>query len=282
MTPMKITFNDSAVEAAQKIAENTGEKISRGISRLTEQAPDSYYPLRKTIIPFYNKFLPKFLRRTTNVEFWPNTQVIKSKNVYNNENQIIKSQLFDEAGNETYFEKFNPKTQYSFTRTKSEGKTIEQEMRGSILLRREEKDADGFVTYKMTFNPKTNITRKEEYTEDMIKIRETIGKKEIFRYEKNANGENKEVITDFQTSKKFIIERSFINYSEKETVRKPLFSKLTIQNNDGTKSTFEYERGKGYKYSVFDKEDYQVNSDEQYISKKRMLKILGQIAHKYI
>lgn len=273
MTATKIIFNETNVQAAQKVAENVEKRVTQSISKLAEQAPDSYFPLKRTIVPFYNKFLPKFLRRTTNLEFYPNTQVVKTKNVYNHENQIIKSQSFDETGFETYFEKYNPKTKYSFTRVRSEGKTIEQEMIGNVLLRKTEKNAKGIIIYEETFNPKTNIHRKEVLKDGVLKVKETVGKKEIHTYERAANGESVTTYTNLQTKKRYIIENKIING------HKPIFTKLTRQRNDGSYSIIEYKPGYGYKYSQFDAEGNQLNSNDEYLFKAHVKYLLQHIVH---
>ena len=184
MTPILFRIINALESTSKAGIKETTESAQRRVIRFVEEAkPDTFYPKERTINPFYNKFLPKFLRRTTKVEFYPNTNIKRFENVFNGEGRIIRSKSFDEKANLTYLEKINPKTNYSKLWSKADGQIFEQEMLGSTLLRKKITDSEtGVVKYSFSYNPKTKTQKVLENRNGVTSYVKTKNGIEVHKY----------------------------------------------------------------------------------------------------
>ena len=143
------------VKIIDKINENLFQRANRILNFLEKSpATDSITTQVKEIVPFYNKFLPKFMRRTSRVEFFPNSTAIKTRTIRNNNGIIIQHEQFDTLGNPIYYETFNPRTQRGFVREIKSGRITESEFKGDLLIELSEYDIKGNLIYHERFNPK--------------------------------------------------------------------------------------------------------------------------------
>ena len=140
------------------IIDRVAETINRNADRVLtamekNQAADEIVSNVREYIPFYNKLLPKFTRRTYKIEFYPESAVKKSETVFNNKGRIIKAEQFDAQGDTTYFETYNPLTKKGFVRTKENGVTTEKTFKGSDIVEEYTYDSAGNITSHSLYNP---------------------------------------------------------------------------------------------------------------------------------
>ena len=138
-----------------KINDSFFQRANRILNFLEKSpATDSITTQVKEIVPFYNKFLPKFMRRTSRVEFFPNSTAIKSLTIRNYKGIILQHEQFDTLGNPIYYETFNPRTRRGFVREIKSGRITESEFKGNLLIELSEYDTKGNLLYHKRFKHK--------------------------------------------------------------------------------------------------------------------------------
>jgi len=139
------------------IMERVGMAINRNADRVLaaveKNQADTLVSNVREVVPFYNKFLPKFLRRTYRVEFYPNSVVKRSETVFDNSGRVVRAEQFDEQGVSTYFETYNPVTKKGFVRTKENGITTEKTYKGDVVVEQYTYDLAGNITSHSIRNP---------------------------------------------------------------------------------------------------------------------------------
>lgn len=140
---------------ADKICDGCFTRANRILNFLEKSpATDSITTQVKEIVPFYNKFLPKFMRRTSTIEYFPNSIAIKSRTIRNNKGTILQHEQFDVLGNSIYYETFNPRTHIGFVRKIKDGEITESVYNGNLLTEISKYDTKGNLLYHQTFKPK--------------------------------------------------------------------------------------------------------------------------------
>ena len=94
------------------------------------------------------------MRRTSRVEFFPNSTAIKSLTIRNNKGIILQHEQFDTLGNPIYYETFNPRTRRGFVREIKSGRITDSEFKGNLLIELSEYDTKGNLLYHKRFKHK--------------------------------------------------------------------------------------------------------------------------------
>lgn len=206
-----------------KIANSIEKKIRKSADRVLEimDAPfeERFVSGVHEVVPFYNKFLPKFLRKTAKVEFYPNSSIKKSEVVRNHKGDIISAEYFDRLGNSTYFETYNPRTSKSFVRKMEYGARTETTYINQDMTKLEKFDSKNKLIYRETYNPKTK-KKVVETDSGILKTRtEYTGSQLTYQLSKGEDGKVTVVSYNLDTGEKITIE------SEPEKLRNGKISK---------------------------------------------------------
>ena len=276
----KIIFNETAAKGVREVIDFSSDASKKIAARANLAVkPDVYSSNTKIITPFYNRFLPERFCRYKEVSFFPNSKMVKHIDTYNGKGEAIRLKSFDETGVLTFDEKINPKTNYVKTMLRSDGEIIEQEMQGSILLRKEVRDYDGNISYKYEFNPLKAEERIVEINDGVTTIIKKCNKEEVFRHVKTPDGEIRETVNDNRRGLHYYYEAGIITRKDGSKTQTPKFKRLTIrENNSETSSVYEFlPEENRYSYKVYNDKGAQVG-ETKYLHSEQIRSILERIS----
>lgn len=202
--------------------------------------PEGFISNEKTVVPFYNKYLPKFLRRTTKVEFYPNTSIKKSEVVLNHQGTVLRAEQFDKNGNSTYLETYNPRTRRGFVRKNEYGALTERTYIGRILVKLEKFgkfDNKNKVVYRETFNPKTKKKVVETDSQFLKTKTEYIDDKLVYNFIENNDGKICEETINPFTNQRLVINAEPENLGNGRKSRLPVINSVELQDAYGVGKT---------------------------------------------
>jgi len=277
----KIIFDSAGVtKKASEVIDFSKEVSEKVIPRTKMTAkPDVYSSNTKILNPFYNKFLPKRFRRYKEVEFYPGTKMKKHVDTYNSDGDVIKSKSYDEVGTLTFKEIINPKTNHTKTMIRSDGEVIEQEMLGSVLLKKSVRDYEGYIKYNYEFDSLTSVERTTEVREGVTTFIKKRNNEEVLRHIKTPDGEIRETLNDTRRGIKYYYEAGIIHYQDGHKSATPKFKRLTIkENNSETSSVYEFVPDENiYSYKVYNADNGAQIGETKYLHSEQMRNILERI-----
>ena len=275
----KIVFNDAATKGANEVIDFSSNAARRVVTRAERIIhPDRFSSDTKIVTPFYNRFLPQKFCRYKEVTFYPNTKVIKHMDTYNSEGEVIRSKSFNETGILTFDEKINPRTGNTKTMLRSNGKLIEQEMQGSVLLKKQVRDYEGKITYSYEFDPQNEKEVITEIRDEVTYFTKKVKGEEVYKLVKSPNGDITQTGKNKRLGISYCSEGGIVKYADGKKSDNPKFKRLTIKEDNLNKSTVYELVPDEHRYSckVYDDLDTQIG-ETKYIHSESMKTILDRV-----
>ena len=268
ISPFKIL--DKVHDVIYKSADRVLSKLER------TPANDEVISAVKEVKPFYNKFIPKYFRKTSKVEFYENSNIKKSEIIVNNKGVIIKTELFDKSGNSTYFETYNPKTKMGFVRTKTDNGIIEQTTLGNTTIKINRYNTLNQLTYLEKYDPKMNKRIIKTFSPNSECHTEYLGSEISYMYEKKSDSSVYEEITNFKTNQKLTkTGRKVLSHGSRS--KHSQLTSVNIKLKDGLEYLFERIEENGTPYFMRKQRLAGENAAEtRYFSAPEMREILSR------